>query len=210
LNSCINNIIEEISKLYPTTCTTGYETSQLRKKLGLEKDHCYDGYIISLKNNPNKENIKPKILSKQYTMKHFKKKCGSIICRLNSREYYYSGKLVATNRHKGFEQDVDSLEEYRNEYLITHTQKEWNKHFHELVIKPAKRAYTYRKKNIVPKFKCGDVIKYEKHNKVNGNTKQKIFVATGIDYLNESIRDNTKKSKMKFCHLLQRHSLEFI
>jgi hypothetical protein len=93
---------------------------------------------------------------------------------------------------------------------MTHTQKEWNKHFHELVIKPAKRAYTYRKKGIVPRFKCGDIIKYEKHNKIKGNTKQKIFVATGIDYSEEKIINGTKNSKMKFCQSLQRHSLEFI
>jgi hypothetical protein len=210
LNSCMDNIIEEISKLYPTTCTTGYETSKLRKELGLEKDHCYDEYIISLRNNQNKENIKPKILSKQYTMKHFKKKCGSIIWKLNSREYYYNGKLVATNRHKGFEQDADSLEEYRNEYLLNHTQKEWDRHFHELVIKPAKRTYTYRKNDIAPKFKCGDVIKYEKHNKIKGNTKQKIFVATEINNSKEKICCGTKSSQMKFCQSLQRHSLEFV
>jgi hypothetical protein len=210
LNSCMKNIIEEISKLYPTTCTTGYETSKLRKELGLEKDHCYDGYIISLKNNPNKENIKPNIFSKQYVMKHFKKKCGSIIWKLNNREYYYNGKLVATNRHKGFEQDTNSLEEYKEEYLMTHTQKEWDKHFHELVIKPAKMTYTYRKKGIVPKFKCGDIIKYEKYNKKNDNMKQEIFVADRVRYSSKTIGNGTKGSKMKFCHSLQRHSLEFV
>jgi hypothetical protein len=206
----MNNIIEEISKLYPTICTTGYETSKLRKELSLEKDHCYDGYIISLKNNPNKENIKPKILSKQYTMRHFKKKCGSIIKKLNNREYYYNGELVATNRHKGFEQDADSLEEYREEYLITHTQKEWDKHFHELVIKPAKRTHTHKKSNIIPKFKCGDVIKYKKYEKIKNKTKQKLFVATSVKYSSERIESGTKCVNMKFCSSLQRHSLEFI
>jgi hypothetical protein len=119
--------------------------------------------------------------------------------------------LVATNRHKGFEQKTNSLEDYKDNYLKTHTIDEWNKHFHELKVKPAKRAYTYRKQRIRPIFKCGDVIKYIKYNKVKNNTKTKIFVAASIDFLDNTIyENNTKGVKMKFCHLVQSNSLEFI
>jgi hypothetical protein len=164
-----------------------------------------------LANNPNKEEIEPRILSNTYTIKHFKKKCGSIIWKLNNRQYYYQGKLVATNRHKGFEQKTNSLEDYKDNYLKTHTIDEWDKHFHELTIKPAKRAYTYRKQGIRSIFKCGDIIKYAKYNKVKDYTKTKIFVAASIDFFNNKIYENdTQNVKMKFCHLIQSNSLEFI
>jgi hypothetical protein len=211
LNSCMGNIIDKVSKLYPTQCTDGYETYKLRNTLNLDKDHCVDGYVISLANNPNKEEIEPRILSNTYTIKHFKKKCGSIIANLNSRKYYYQGKLVATNRHKGFEQKTNSLEDYKENYLKTHTIDEWDKHFHELTIKPAKRTYTYRKQGIRLIFKCGDVIKYIKYNKTKDNTKTKIFVAEQINFANERIyKNNTQNVKMKFCHSIQSNSLEFI
>jgi hypothetical protein len=119
--------------------------------------------------------------------------------------------LVATNRHKGFEQKTNSLEDYKENYLKTHTIDEWDKHFHELTIKPAKRTYTYRKQGIRLIFKCGDVIKYIKYNKTKDNTKTKIFVAEQINFANERIyKNNTQNVKMKFCHSIQSNSLEFI
>jgi hypothetical protein len=63
---------------------------------------------------------------------------------------------------------------------------------------------------IIPKFKCGDVIKYIKYNSTKGNTKQKIFIATSINYFSQRICNNTKNSKMKFCYSIQRKSLVFI
>jgi hypothetical protein len=103
------------------------------------------------------------------------------------------------------------LEDYKDNYLKTHTIDEWDKHFHELTIKPAKRAYTYRKQGIRPIFKCGDVIKYAKYNKVKDYTKTKIFVVASIDFFNNKIYENdTQNVKIKFCHLIQSNSLEFI
>lgn len=119
-------------------------------------------------------------------------------------------KLVAINRHKAFNQKTDSLEEYMNIYKQTHTKKEYNNHIHELVIKPAKRIYTYHKSNIIPKFKCGDMVLYLKKNKIKGNIKRNVFIVEGLDINNNKlIYNSTKNYSMKYCTLLQSNSLEY-
>jgi hypothetical protein len=65
-------------------------------------------------------------------------------------------------------------------YAETHSKKECDRHCHELVIKPAKRTYTYHKYGIISPIHAGDTVKYEKKNKIKGNTKKEIFVATNI------------------------------
>lgn len=206
LNSCMDIIIDELNQILQTTVTTGFETYQKREELNLPKDHSIDGYVISLKELP-----KDLELPKTYTIRHFKKKSNNNINKLNRREYYYNNKLVAIGRHKAFNQKEDSLEEYLNLYKITHTQKETDRHFHELVIKPAKRTYTYHKQGIMPKFKCGDKVLYVKYNKIKGNTKRKVFIVEGLDINKERIIYNkTKNSKIKYCKILESKSLQYI
>lgn len=206
LNSCIHVIIEEMNKLLPTICCSGYETSEIRKRLKLDKDHCLDAYCISLYNKTTKT---PAIKSEVYKMKHFKKKSNNIILKYGSRQYFYNGKLVATNRSKATEQKTLSLEEYMSAYRETHNQKKTDKHFHELEIKPAKRIYTFHKKGIVQKFKCGDVVKYYK--KIGNKEKSFVFVAEVIKQHKETIEHSaTKSAMMKFCQSKQRQSLVFV
>ena len=209
LNSCIHLIIEEINAMLPTTCCSGYETSTTRNRLHLTKDHSLDAYCISLYNKPTITTVS--IKSKTYNIKHFKKKSNNIISKLNIRQYFYNGELVATNRHKATEQKSPSLEEYMFQYAETHSQLECDRHFHQLEIKPAKRTYTFHKHNVVPKLKCGDVVKYYKKNKINGKVKRFVFLAQGINQSEEKVEyNNTKNAKMKFCTILQSNSLEFI
>lgn len=99
------------------------------------------------------------------------------------------------------------------EYSKTHTKKECNKHFHELEIIPAKRIYTFHKQNEIkntniknkynPPIHTGDIVKYEKINKIKGNTKSEVFIATGIDTNNNCVRNNTKNKKIKYCKPLK-------
>lgn len=207
LNSCMSVIIDEIAKLYQVKVTTGVETYHKRLELGLEKDHCNDAICIGLENTENFNLNLPKI----YNIKRFKKKSNNIINARNRREYYYNEKLVAVGRHKGFEQKEDSLEEYMDDFAKTHTKLECDRHFHSLTVKPAKRTYTFHKNKIVPSFKCGDKIKYEKHNKVKGNTKTDTFICTDLDIKNNKIRHNVSKSKdMKYCKILNHNCIQFI
>ena len=202
-------IIDEIVKLYPVKVTSGVETFCKREKLGLFKDHCNDAICIGLKEeNLDKFNLdSPKV----FTLKRFKKKSNNIINTLGSRQYFYDNKLVAVNRHKGFEQKCDSLEEYMLSYSKNHTKLECDRHFHELKVISAKRAYTYHKENVVPKFKNGDKFKYEKKNKIKGNTKIGIFICNGLDINNNKIRHDKNKNKdIKYCKLLNHGSLQFI
>lgn len=104
LNSCMDVIIDELNKILPVSVTTGFETYQKREKLNIQKDHAIDGYVISLKELPERTE-----LPKTYTIRHFKKKSNNNILKLNRREYYYNGKLMAVGRHKAFNQKEDSL-----------------------------------------------------------------------------------------------------
>ena len=207
LNSCMSVIINEINKLYPVKVTTGVETYHKRLELGLEKDHCNDAICIGLENTENFNLDLPKI----YNIKRFKKKSNNIINARGKREYYFEGKLVAVNRHKGFEQKEDSLEEYMSSYAKNHTKLECDRHFHSLTVKPAKRTYTFHKNKIVPSFKCGDKIKYEKKNKIKGNTKTGTFVCTGLDINSNKVKHDISKNKdMKYCRILNHNCIQFI
>ncbi len=209
LSSCMDKIVEELDKLYSIQITTGYETSIKRKKLGLEKDHCNDAICIALDYNQieNFDLDLPDIL----ILKRFKKKSNNNINKYGRREYFYNGKLVAVNRSKSFEQKEDSLFEYMQSYSKLHNKLECDRHFHELKIVPTKRIYTFHKENVVPKFKCGDKFKYEKHNKIKGNIKTGIFICEGIK-INENklCHNGTKNKNIKHCKLLNHNSLQFI
>ena len=78
---------------------------------------------------------------------------------------------------------------------------------HRIVIKPAKRTYTYHKEGRICPFHVCDTILYKKKNKIKGNTKTKVFVCTGInftkDYNEARLRDGTENKKMKFCKVLK-------
>ena len=209
LNSCMDKIIEELNKLYPVKITTGIETYHKRLELGLEKDHCNDAICIALNCNQIENFVLdlPDIL----ILKRFKKKSNNNINKRGRREYYYNNRLVAINRNKGFEQKEDSLFEYMQNYSKTHTKLECDKHFHGLKIVPAKRIYTFHKENIVPKFKCGDKFKYEKHNKIKGNIKTGVFICEGIKInQNKLCHNSTKNKDIKYCKLLNHDSLQFI
>ena len=65
---------------------------------------------------------------------------------------------------------------------------------------PAKRAYTYHKDGRVCKFHIGDLIRYEKKNKIKDNAKLDTFVCTGIRFGkddDEQILSNGTKEKRR-------------
>ena len=66
-------------------------------------------------------------------------------------------------------------------YAEKHSEKECNQLMHRLVIKPARRTYTYRKEGLVAPLHPGDLVSYEKVNKIKGNTKTLVFPAVSVE-----------------------------
>ena len=202
LNSVIPKLIEELVSYcnqhnVKFTITNGKETSETRNYLGIDKSHSLDGYCISL---AKKNECKPKFMSDRvFEQRRFKKKSKNNILKLNRREYWLDGKLVAINRHKATDQKDDSLEEFLSKYKESHTEKEVQQMMHRIDIRPAKRTYTYHKDGRICKFHIGDLIRYEKKNKIKGNTKLDTFVCTGVcfgkDDSEQTLSNGTKEKK---------------
>lgn len=210
LNSVMPKLIEELVSYccnqhnIKFAITDGKETSVTRNNLGLDKTHALDGCCISL---AKRDGYEPKFIpDRVFEQRRFKKKSNNNIQKLNRREYYLDGKLVAVNRHKATDQKDGSLEEFLSKYRESHTEKEVQQMMHRIEIRPAKRTYTYHKDGRVCKFHIGDLIRYEKKNKIKGNTKLDTFVCTGVrfgkDDSEQTLSNGTKEKKMKFCSVL--------
>lgn len=229
LNSVMPKLIEEVSK-YCTAkgivfnVTDGKTTAETRDKYALQKDHCVDAYAISLAGRDIDKSV-PVLADTIYMKRRFKKKSKNIIAARNQRKYYLDGKLVAVNRHKATDQKENSLEEFMADYAETHFEKECNQLIHRLTIKPAKRIYTYRKEEFVAPLHPGDLVSYEKTNKIKGNTKTLVFPAASVEY-SETLRskngvkwterewevgiNENKVRKAKFCRRLQSGCLQVV
>ena len=115
LNQAIPFISEKLSEIFRDNFhqTTGYETSLLRKELNLSKtkdSHDIDALCIAI--NGSKANIDISNLPHSYLIKQFRRHDRALINNQKERTYYLDGKVVAKNRHKRFEQEGDSLEEF--------------------------------------------------------------------------------------------------
>lgn len=223
LVSVLNSAMPEIDRQMRELCSagdisydtcTGMDTYEARKKYGIPKDHCTDGYTISLYGR----NVTDVCLADCVCMmRRFRKKSGSIIQKLNQRVYKLKGKIIAVNRHKRTDQKEPALDDYMSEYAQTHTEAECRRHFHELEIEPAKRIYTYRKQMLVSPVHIGDTVRYEKRNRTSGTVKKAVFVAEEINmasgkikYADPSGRYGKKSPLMKFCRPIESGSLKFI
>lgn len=100
-------------------------------------------------------------------------------------------------------QKCDSFEEFSQKYSKYDIGK--------IKVKPAKRIYTAHKKNIVSGFHPGDVVRYEKHNKIKGNVKQDVFPIVSVDIVNQSLYCTaTKNRQMKYCQRIKSGAIQFI
>lgn len=209
LNSVMPKLIRELTTYcnknhMQLTITDGKTTADTRKQLQLDKEHHIDAYCISLVNKTANAKIMP---DKVYKLQRFKKKSGNNIKALNKREYYFDGRLVAVNRHKATDQKDDSLEEFLNKYRETHIEKEVQQLMHRIVIKPAKRTYTYHKDSRVCPFHIGDTIRFEKKNKINGIVRRKVFICNGLDFKKDydkaRLKDGSGNKRMKYCKTIK-------
>lgn len=215
LNSVIPALIEEISAYCKKNgiefmVTDGKMTADIRKEHGLQKDHCTDAYAISLAGR----NITTVSVSDTiYEKRRFKKKSCNIIAARNQRVYKFCGKIIAYNRHKATNQKTDSFEEYMAKYTKTHTEKECRQHVAKIEIIPAKRTYTYHKNGLIAPIHTGDIVRYEKHNKIKRNTKFETFVATSVKMSGEGhikYGDKCNSKKIKFCRPIGSGCLQVI
>ena len=214
LNSVMPAFIEELYRFcdprgIKVVITHGKDTKTARDKLNLPKDHCVDAYAISLSDRVDSITKSDVSLTDPVLVKRrFKKKSGNITAARNQRVYRYEGKDVAYNRHKAMDQKKDSLEEYMTAYAMAHTDAECAEHFRQLEIISAKRTYTFHKKQLIAPAHPGDIVRYEKHNKVKGNTKTATVAATSVSYKQENdgsyqwhidYGDRDQSVKAKYC-----------
>ena len=216
LNSVMPALIEEMDRLCTENgirfhITEGNETAATREKYEIQKDHCTDAYCISL---AGRDDITDTSLPEDvFLQRRFKKKARNMISKRGRREYWYNGKLVAVNRHKAMDQTKDSLEEYMAKYAKTHTEKECQRHFHELKVRPAKRIYTFHKQGLKLVAHPGDIVSYTKKNKIRGNTKHKIVVAEEVRHDNEGGHvgyNSTKSFKSIYCKPIGSGCVQYI
>ena len=125
--------------------TSGFETAQLRKKLGLPKTHCIDAWCIAA-SRINVDNIAPSIVTsvaklQPFEIKQFRRQNRAIINNQRERTYKLNGKVVAKNRHKRFEQECDSLEEWFNKMVALYGIEEAEKMRSQLKVTKSTRYY---------------------------------------------------------------------
>lgn len=114
--SVLNQIIPQLSKrlaaMYQghTYCISGRDTKAYRDVNGVAKDHWLDAYCVAAVVLGTKA-VTPtdKPLTMLQFRRHDRQACHQE--RLN-RKYVLDGKVVATNRHRAYEQSSISLDEY--------------------------------------------------------------------------------------------------
>lgn len=213
LNSVMPQLIQELTDFcnqngLEFAITDGQLTFETRDKLGLSKTHAVDGYCISIVDKAVETvGLVP---TTTYRRRRYKKKSNNNIQALNSRKYYCDGQLVATNRHKAMEQKAPSLEEYMDEYVQTHTELECRQHIHQLIIKPAKRTYTFHKQQLIAPIHAGDKVKYKKINKINKKTKSSIFIVDGVNMSENKVCHGTQNKQLKYCQRIESGCIPYI
>lgn len=215
--SLLNSIMPQLVESLKFVCdehgirfhtTNGYETYKTREKYGLDDTHAIDGYSISLSGRVIANVLLPQ---KTYHRRRFKKKSNNNINTCGRREYYYNNELVAVNRHKAECQTSNSLEEYVIKYIYMHGNKAAQKHLSELTANSSKRIYTFHKNGLIAPIHPGDVVRYEKCNKIKGNTKTSIFIADSLNLSSGKVcHDGTKNKKLKYCKRIRSGCLQYI
>lgn len=115
LNQIMPRLEHELSALYPghVFAVSGRDTKCFREDNNITKDHQYDAYCIASVVVGNKGNINS---IKTYVIRQFRRHDRQSCHQENlKRKYYLDGKLVATNRHKAYEQNEIALDEYLTE-----------------------------------------------------------------------------------------------
>lgn len=115
LNQIIPYLIDRLEIMFPGNAyvTDGRSTKGFREDFSIAKDHYLDAYCIACSVLDIKVVYPPE---EHFSMVKFRQHDRAATSRLESRKYYLDGKLVAKNRHKGYEQKDDSLEEFQGKH----------------------------------------------------------------------------------------------
>lgn len=211
LNSVMPKLIEEVTEYCNQNnlnmhITNGYETSKSRAKLGVNKKHYFDAYIISLSDRIQTIDKAKTITVTLYESRRFKKKSKNIIHQYGDRIYYRkededNTNPLAYNRHKKTGQLRDSLEELINR------EGEWL--YTKLKAKPCKHTTTALIENprLKPSFHAGDIVEYVKVTKSGRITSRGVYVVSSVknseNQLELTMNNKVKTVNMNFCRRLQ-------
>ena len=112
LNQIIPYLIDRLKIMFPgnTFVTDGRSTKKFRESFLIAKDHYLDAYCIACSVLDIKVVCPP---VECFYMVKFRQHDRAAISKLENRKYYLDGKLVAKNRHKGYEQKDDSLRAFQ-------------------------------------------------------------------------------------------------
>ena len=114
LNQITVKLANELVMLYPghVYCTSGKDTKRYRETYGLTKDHWLDAYCIAslVVGNDARCGNTTVFKIKQFR-RHNRQACHQ---EMMNRKYKLDNKIVAVNRRKAYEQESDSLSDYRD------------------------------------------------------------------------------------------------
>jgi hypothetical protein len=201
MNQIMPFLLKELVTRYPDKniyVTSGFETAQLRNQLGLPKTHVVDAWCIAA-SRIDIDNIAPSIVTnvaklQPYEIKQFRRQNRAIINNQRERTYKYDGQIVAKNRHKRFEQEVDSLEEWYAKQVALYGIKKAEKMRSQLTVTKSTRYY-----NTLGRIMPGAVFSYYGDRYVLSGQ-----LANGAYY--RAIGCGNKNFPSKHCAILQRNS----
>lgn len=201
MNQIMPFLLKELVKIYPDKdiyVTSGFETAQLRNRLGLQKTHVIDAWCIAT-SRIDIDDIEPNTITnvaklQSYEIKQFRRNNRAITNNQRERTYKIDKKTVAKNRHKRFEQEDNSLEEWFNKMVALYGLKEAEKMRSQLKVNKSTRYYN-TKGRIIP----GAIFLYNnKRYVLSGQLANgKYFRAVGCGNRNFPSKD---------CTILQRNS----
>jgi hypothetical protein len=148
MNQIMPFLLKELVTRYPNKniyVTSGFETAQLRNQLGLPKTHVVDAWCIAA-SRIDIDNIAPSIVTnvaklQPYEIKQFRRQNRAIVNNQRERTYKYNGQIVAKNRHKRIEQEMDSLEEWYAKQVALYGIKKAEKMRSQLKVTKSTRYY---------------------------------------------------------------------
>lgn len=110
LNQIVPFLMESLSERYGLSVTAGWQTKEFREIFDLPKEHYMDAYVIACSGLRGFDVQAPGgCYHIRQFRRHDRKACERA---MYNRSYMLNGKVVAQNRHRAFEQKLDSLEEY--------------------------------------------------------------------------------------------------
>lgn len=180
LNQIISTLVEGLTTRYPghMYVTHGWNTKSFREKYEIEKTHDKDAYCIAAS---VLDGVQPNIHTETYEIQQFRRHDRAIIRNQRERTYRYEGQIIAKNRHKRFEQEVDSLENWFHSMVQQHGLRKAQCMHSQLSVQKSIRRYNTQNR-VMP----GAVFLYEgkRHVLVGQLTGGAYFRAYGCEKRN--------------------------